>query len=464
MSREKKIAEEVLELVGKKENISNVYHCMTRLRFQLKDYDKIDQEKVKAIQGVLGCQIQENELQVIIGPAVDSVYREVIEITGLDSTDQIIGNEEKINNKKITVKSVANSIIGAFSGCMSPLVPLFVALGMANIVSALIGPSFLNLVKQESHLYTNFYYIGQTIIYFLPVLVAVTASKKFGSNTFVSVTLACLMVYPDMIASLEGGYTIFGISTPNITYSGQIIPIMLVVWVQSYIEKLLKKVIPDVVKVLLVSFLTVIIMLPISFIVLGPIGNYAGVALTNGVIALRELAGPIETMLVTALIPFLTAFGIGRPIFFACMTILMSTGQEYAYMPIAMVLNNWIIMGLSLGYMVRSKNPNQKQLGATCFASNFLGGVSEPALFGILLPNKRLFLPVIIGGALGGLYLGIMNVGYFQMGASNFLSVMGFVGGEGTSNFIHGCIASGICLVATFMSTYLLFRDKKESV
>jgi PTS system beta-glucosides-specific IIC component len=205
-------------------------------------------------------------------------------------------------------------------------------------------------------------------------------------------------------------------------------------------------------------------MLPVSFIVLGPLGNYVGVALTNGVIALRVIAGPLETMVVTALMPFLTAFGIGRPIFFACMTILMSTGQEYAFMPIAMVLNNWIIMGLSLGYMVRSKNLQQKQLGVTCFASNFLGGVSEPALFGILLPNKKLFLPVIIGGALGGLYLGIMNVGYFQMGASNFLSVMGFVGGEGSSNFIHGCIASGICLVATFASTLILFKEEKEAV
>src|SRR5699024_4717403 len=161
---------------------------------------------------------------------------------------------------------------------------------------------------------------------------------------------------------------------------------------------------------------------PISLCALGPLGNYIGVALSSFVIWLNQTAGPLETLLVGALCPFITAFGIGRPIFFVCMTTLLTTGAEFAYMPYAMALTNWLSMGVALGYAVKSREAKKRQLGITCFLSNFLGGVSEPTLFGVLLPNKKAYLPVIIGGGIAGLYMGIMNVGMYQFGTSNFLN------------------------------------------
>ena len=258
----------------------------------------------------------------------------------------------------------------------------------------------------------------------------------------------------------EGGYTVFGIAVPNIAYGSQLLPVLLIVWVQSYIEKFLNKYIPKAINVLVVPFGTIVLLLPLGLCVLGPLGYHIGSLLCRGVLALYETAGPVETMAVCALVPFMTAFGIGKPIFFACLSILMSEGVEFAYMPIAMVLNNWMIMGCCFGYIIKTKSGEKKQYGITSLAANFLGGVSEPTLFGIILPNRRTFFPLIVGGAASGLYLGLMKVGYYAFGPSNFLGVIGFVNPNGGTNFVHGCIASGIAFVVTFIMMLVTYKEE----
>lgn len=460
MSKNQDIALQVLELVGGKENVTNVFHCATRLRFNLKDNGLAQLEEIGKVKGVMGTHVASGEIQVIIGPAVDDVYNEVIKIADIERTSQI---DENLDEKKdLSIKGIFNSVINAFSACMNPLVPVFVLLGMLNVIAAIIGPTFLNLVSAESDLYTNFYWAGQAIIYFLPVLLAVTASKHFKSNTFISLVLSFVLLYPDLIALMsEGiGYTVFGIPAAIVTYSASVIPIMLIVFVQSYVEKWINKIIPNAVKILLVPLLTVLVMLPLALCALGPLGTYIGNGMAEIILWLRDVAGPVETMLVAAVIPFMSAFGIGRPVFFISLTTLLATGSEFAYMPIAMVINNWLIMGVAAGFTIKSKSAENKQLGLACLASSFLGGVSEPTLFGIFLPNKKLYLPVIISGALSGLYLGITNVGLYQFGATNFLNVMGFVGGS-SSNFINGCIASGIAFIASFGLILLMYKGEE---
>ena len=461
----KQLAAAVLEKVGGASNVNEAFHCMTRLRLKLKDNSLVDEAALTALDGVLGLNWAENTLQVIIGPTVSKLYAEVVALGGLTANAEIAENlDEKQTDKKFSLKKLFQSILFVFSNSMNPLVPLFVTVGMLNVVAAIIGPSVLGLVSDSSALYNNFYYAGQSILYFLPVFVAITASKHFGTNTFLTVALASLMVYPDLINALaaEGGWTVFGIPAPNATYSAQLIPILLVTWVQSYVEKLLKKIIPDSINVVAYGFCTVVIMLPLTFCVLGPIGDKIGSALVGAVMGLYAIAGPVETALVCAVGAFLTAFGISRPIFFACMGVLMSAGVEYAYMPIAMVLTNFVTSGVAAGYIFKAKSADKKQLGVTCLVANMLGGVSEPGLFGIILPNPRTYPAVVAGGLVGGLYLGIMKVGYYQFGPSNILSVLGFMGGEGMSNFIHGCIAAGLCFIVALVVMLLTFKEKES--
>lgn len=466
MSKNADLAQAILDRVGGKENVVNAYHCMTRLRLTLKDNGKVEQESLKKLPGVMGLYDNNGEIQVILGPAVDNVYEEFVKISGVHREEAIPENEdpELTAKPQITPKSILKSILNAFSASISPLIPLFVVIGMANVVAAIIGPTMLGLVSDTDPLYTNFYYVGQAIIYFLPILLTMTASKFYNTNRFISVTLACIMLYPDILTALAGetGYTVYGIAAPNVKYSGQIVPILLVVWIQGYIEKLLNKIVPNALKVLLVPFGTVAIMLPLELCFLGPLGFNIGSLLCGAVLGLYQVAGPVETMIVCAMVPFITAFGVGRPIFFACLTTLMTTGVEYAYMPIAMVMTNFLTMGCCVGYMIKTKSKEQKQYALTSLIANALGGVSEPTLFGIILPNPKTFLPVVIGGAVSGLYLGIMKVGYFSFGPSNVLSVVGFVSAENGANFINGCIAAALAFVVTLIAMLVLYKDKNE--
>lgn len=458
----RELAESIWALIGGASNVSQVFHCMTRLRFKLKDTSGVSLDEIKAVDGVLGAQYAQDTLQVVIGPAVDDIYRELLDIGNLPAEETIEENlDENLTRQPLSIKSIPGRIARTFSNCMEPLVPLFVALGMVNIVAAVIGPTLLNLVSSESDLYNNFYLVGQAIIYFLPFFVAITASRYFKTNTFVSVTLAALMLHPQILELLasEEGYAIYGLLAPNVTYSGQIIPILLVVWIQGYIERLLSKVIPNALKVILVAFCTIAIMMPLEFLVLGPVGTWIGGMLVFAIQWLYNTAGPVETMLVCAVIPFMTAFGFGRPVFFACLTVLMSTGAEYTYMPIAMVLNNFLVMGIAAGYIFKSRTPDKKKLGATCLIASALGGVSEPTLFGILIPNKKTYLPTIVGGAVSGLLLGILHVGYHQFGPSNVLAVLGFAGGETSSNFLYGCLCAGVAFAVTFLMMMLTYKD-----
>ena len=461
MNKYNEIATGVLTNVGGKDNVSNLYHCMTRLRFVLKDKTAAAEDAIKAVKGVLGINWDKSgELQVIIGPDVDNVYKQLLDLTGLKETEKIDENLDEV--KDHSLKGILNEIVGAFSACMNPLVPMFVLVGTFNVIAALIGPSFFKLVAEDSALYTNFYNVGQAIIYFLPVLIAVPAARHFRTNQYISLVLACLLVYPSFIELISSGtYTVFGIPATSATYTSSVLPIMLTVFVQKYVEKLADRISPTSMKVILFPFLTVLIMLPLMFCVLGPLGTLIGTLLANAIIGLRTAAGPIETALVTALIPFMTAFGIGRPIFFICMSMLFANGVEYAYMPIAMVLNNFLAMAVALGFALKNKG-NDRQLGITSFVACLLGGVSEPTLFGILLPHKKLYLPVIIGGAIGGLVLGILNVGYYQFGPSNVLSVIGYISAADASNFTKGCIAAGVTFLATLLMVLFTYRKEEK--
>ena len=346
---------------------------------------------------------------------------------------------------------------------MTPLIPLFVAMGMANVAAVLIGPSFMGLVEEGSDLYTNFYYIYQTILYFLPVFVAISAAKTFRCNTMLAVTAAAFMLLPDIITALaaETGYTVYGIPASNITYSGSVIPALLVVWALAYVERFFKKMVPNSIKVIGIPLGTLLVMFPLTLCLFGPLGDFIGTGLTAIMLKLYSIAGPVETTLIGALTIFLTAFGIGRPLFFACMSTLFAAGVDYAYMPYAMVVGNFIAMGISAGYLVKEKRGSAKEVGMTSLLAAVLGGVSEPTIFGIILPNKKTYIPAIVSGAVAGLIGGLMNVGYYQFGPSNIIGVVGFLSAENSSNFIFGCVMSAAAAIIAFVCMLIFYKEDK---
>lgn len=462
MNKYSEIAPKIVEYVGGIGNITNIYHCMTRLRFQLKDKSIVKTDDIKALKDVLGLNNDGQDCQVIIGTDVDNAYKAVLEYTGFEATDKIDENLE-VKKEKLTFKGVMNAIVNAFSGAFSPIVPMFVLVGTFNTIATLIGPTFLNLVSTESAIYTNFYYVGQAITYFFPVLIAVPCAKHFKSNQYISLVLAFILVYPPLMEALATGeYTVYGLTVPTVTYTSSCLPMILIVWIQSYVEKLSDRISPKSLKVILVPGITMLIMLPLSLVVLGPIGTYCGTLLGKAMLAVYDVAGPLLTLVVGATSAFGLAFGMTRPVFMVAKTFFFTAGIEYVYMPHAMVYGNFVTMGLALAFCLKTKDAEKKSLGFSSFLANILGGVSEPVLFGIMLPNKSTYLPVVIGGAITGLLSGILHVGYSQFGPTNILAVIGFINNDIPNNFAKGCICAAVGFISTFVLTWFMYKDNSE--
>ncbi|MBQ4252466.1 MAG: PTS transporter subunit EIIC [Erysipelotrichaceae bacterium] len=465
MGKYTELAPKIVEYVGGLDNITNIYHCMTRLRFQLKDKKLANVAELKALKGVLGVNNDGQDCQVIIGPDVDNCYKEVLNVTGFEATEKIDENlDGDLPKEKLTFKGILNAIVNAFSGAFSPIVPMFVLVGTFNTIAALIGPTFLKLVPADSAIYTNFYYVAQAITYFFPILIAVPCARHFKVNQYLALVVAFVLVYPDMANAIATGeYSVYGLPVPAVTYTSSCLPMILIIWIMSYIEKFADRISPSALKVILVPGITMLITLPLALCVLGPLGTYVGTALGKGMLAVYDVAGPLLTLIVGATAAFGLAFGMTRPVFMVAKTFFFTAGIEYVYMPHAMVYGNFVTMGLALAFALKTKDSEKKSLGLSSFLANILGGVSEPVLFGVMLPNKSTYLPVVIGGAITGLLSGIQHVGYSQFGPTNILAVIGFINDAIPGNFVKGCICAAVAFIGTFALTYVMYKDEKQA-
>lgn len=466
MEKNKQLSKEIIKLVGGKENIKDAYHCMTRLRLLLKDMELADLEKLGGVQGVIGMNNANGELQIIIGPGVNSMYPVFIEEAELTAHGAIDENLDQAESKseKIAVKGILGGILDAFSACISPIIPLLIVTGVFNLIAILLGPGFFGVIEEEDALYSNFYYVSQAILYFLPMFVAYTASRYFKCSTVITMAIAAFMLYPNYLEIVSAGeaYTYFGLPVNLINYNSAILPLMLVAFVQTYVEKFLNKYVPDVVKVIIVPSATALIMMPLSLCVLGPVMTVFGNGLNAFLVWLYEVAGPIETMLVGAVAIIGVAFGFLRPVYFTGLMAFLSTGVDYTALPMLAVFCNFVAMGATTGYMIKVKSRSKKQFAGTCLVSGALGGVSEPSIFGIYMLNRVLLITTAIGGAVTGLLQGILKIGYFQRGTSNIFGVLSFVSPEGSANLINALICSAVGFGVTLMITLILYKDKEK--
>lgn len=462
MEKKVELAKKLIELVGGKENISDVLHCMTRLRFRLKDESKADIETIKTVSGVLGIQQNIGELQVIIGPSVSSLYEKVIEI-GRFEEHSIVNDELGQSENSSKIKQFFRKLFDILTGCITPCIPAFVLMGMLNMLMAVFGPSLLHLMEEESDLYRLLSLMANAVTYYLPFLLAFSASRKIGTNTMISLVLAGILMSPALaeIVANEETFTVYGIQMPLVNYSSSFLPILLIVFVQSYVEKFVSIIVPDIVKTTFSSLVTVLIMAPIALLVLGPLGQFLGEGLAQLIIMLSEHAGFLEGALVAALYPFLVAFGMGGPVFLATFAIYTQTGLDYLYFPF-MCVYGMSIMGVALGYIIRSKSKDDKQIGIVALSSQALGNVSEPSIYGILFKSKICLLVEIIASAIGGFYIGLTHTAVVMLGSvpviGNYLM---FVGLDNT-NTINGAIGVSLAFILALVGTLIFYKGDNK--
>lgn len=307
MATNKKIAQDVLNAVGGKDNIVHVTHCITRLRFNLKDESIAKDEEIKAIPGVAGVMHSAGQTQVIIGQNVGKVYDEFVALTGLGESTSAV---EPARKEKLTLKKIGMGIMDGLSGSLTPIIPVVLAASIFKMLVALLGPDMLGLMAADSDLCTLFTFVGDAGFYFFPLLIGYTAARKFGASPVLGIFLGAIMLHPTFMGLAGTEFTVFGIPCSVQSYNSTILPIIMSVWVMSHVEKFFKKYIPDSLQIMFVPLLTIAVMLPITLCVLGPAGAFLGTFICGAIIAFANTFGFLGAAVIGALWEFLVMTGM----------------------------------------------------------------------------------------------------------------------------------------------------------
>lgn len=438
----------IIELVGGKDNVQAVVHCMTRLRFTLKDRSKAKTEEIKKMDGVVDVVSNDVAYQIIVGTHVSEVHSELISMLGIS------GEADSSENK--VKKNPVKAVLDLFSESMTPILEPIIAAGMLAGVLSLL--SLTGIILAESPTYILLDNIRSSVFFFLPIFMAMSCAKRLNASPFLAVALAATLLSTG-INGVEG-LSFFGIELPATTYSNSFIPIILAVWFMGYVQKYLKKVLPKFLHYFLVPVFTLIICLPITLMFFGPIGEWIGSAMSWVCMFLMNTLGNWSVIaLYAAVQPFLIMFGAGNFI----IPIVVQFHAELGYDPIfyaACTISDIAVAGAMLGYFLRAKNEKQKQLFGT-FSFSALMGVTEPAIYGAFVKFRKLFLAVAIGGGLGGLFAGIANVKTYAM-AWGLAGLPSYIGNNDYKNFYSMIIAVIIGFVAAAVAAYFLGIPKEN--
>ena len=359
------IAAEVLQAVGGKDNISAVAHCMTRLRFNLKDESIPNDDAVKALKGVMGVAHSGGQYQVIIGTNVDKVYQALCSACGIAPTAGIDENLDK-PKEPLTPKKIGSNIMAYLSGSLTPIIPVVLAAAIFKSIVAVFGPDMLGILQPETDLYTLFTFVGDAGYYFFPLLIGYTAAKNLGASPVLGIFMGGIMLHPTFVAMATEGtaFTVYGIPCSVQNYSCTILPILLTVWVMSYVERCFKKYIPDTLKIMLGPALTTAVMLPIALCVCGPIGGFLGSYICQAVIWFGNHFGFIGAAIIGALWEFLVMTGMHH-VLIAQMIQLMATNGYDPVVSLGAVSASMAVTGMCLGMALALRDREEKNLSIT---------------------------------------------------------------------------------------------------
>lgn len=464
MADNKQIATDVLAAVGGKDNVRNVLHCMTRLRFTLADESIVDDSVVKGIKGVMGTMKQGGMYQVVIGTNVPEVYDELCKIGSFSAEAAIDENLDEDGKFELTPKGILDAALNYLSGAVVPLVPVLMTGGLFKTLGAIFGPTFLGLVPEESSFIFLCNMIYSAAFYFMPILAGFTSAQKLKANPYLGALMGAILIEPSFLAlsTTEGAaFSVFGIPAPALGYQQTLIPVLLCIPVLALIERYVNKVMPNSVRTIFAPFVTMLIMIPIALCLLAPLGNYAGTALAAFFDWLGATPfGWLAIMLVAATFPMLVLTGMHVGLMAIAITQYGNIGYDSLFL-MAATVQAFTASGVALAVWLKMKDPEQKQLAFGYFITQFIGGVGEPLLYGVFLRYKRPWLGTLIGGAAAGLYAAITHVTFYVF-ASGLFSPLAFVGGD-QANFVNGLIATIIGMVVAFVVTWFFGLTKEQA-
>ncbi|MBC1519057.1 PTS transporter subunit EIIC [Listeria welshimeri] len=465
------LAKDILKNVGGKENINSVFHCITRLRFKLKDENIANTKEIEKLDGVISVIKSGGQYQVVIGNHVPDVFKAVLEVGGISAE----GDE---GSSAPATGNIFNRFIDMISGVFTPVLGVLAATGMIKGFAAMFLA--FGWLTETSGTYILLYAIGDCLFYFFPIFLGYTAMKKFGGNVFIGMAIGASLVYPSL-AGISAGKPIFtlfagtifespihvtflGIPVILMSYASSVIPIILATYFGSKVEKGFKKIIPDVIKTFVVPFCTLLVVVPITFLLIGPIATWAGQLLGAGTIWVYNLSPVIAGLILGGFWQVFVIFGLHWGLVPVAINNLTTLGAD----PIlAMTFGaSFAQIGAVLAVFFKTRNTKIKSLSIPAFISGIFG-VTEPAIYGVTLPLKKPFIMSCIAGGIGGGIIGFAGAQTYIMGG---LGIFGFPNffkpGAGiTGAFWWVVIAILISFVLGFILTYVAgFKDPAEAV
>ena len=443
-----KMATDIIREIGGEGNVRSLAHCMTRLRFVVKDEKKVNLEALKKVEGVIQVMIAAGQYQVVIGTDVGDVYDEIGKTTNINLT----GEAEEDGTVK---KSPLNVAIDVISAIFLPFMGAFMAGGLLK--GFLVVFTTVGWMDTAGTTYQILYAIADGVFNFLPVFLAYTAAKKFKAEPFVAMAVAAALVYPNISTLYNAGEAVsfFGIPVTLISYPCSVIPIVVAVFFQAKFEKLIKPIFPQVIRGIFVPLLSLVVTALLTFLVIGPVTNVVAVGLADGIGWLLDVCPPVAGFIFGAIYPIMLIFGLHWGLVPLVMNNFATIGADPIF---AITLaTNFALAGCAFGVFLKTKNPELKQTAASTGISAFVAGVTEPAIYGVVLKFKRPFVIVCLLDAIGGVLIATSGGMQTALISTCVLTIPAFVA-------MMGKIAAVVIAIGFFggvILTYLFgYNDK----
>ena len=439
------LARDIVRLVGGKENVTQAYHCQTRLRFTLADEGKADEEAIKAHDGVVGVIHGAGQFQVCIGPHVADVFEEV---------EKLVDTGEKDAEAPAETKGAFDRVIDFVAGTFQPIIPALSGAGMVKAVMALL--TTFELISTDSQTYQMLNIFADGVFYFLPILLAFTEAQKLKCNPVLAAGVAAMLLHPSWSAFVSAAEPVSFFEVIPFTlasYGSSVIPIILIVFVQSFVEKWLNRHVPASVNLVFVPMLTFLVMGTLAFSVLGPIGYIVGEWLSIFFTFRAENAAWVPAVLIGGLCPEMVMFGIHNGIAPLGPIQMADLGYDSIWGPGNIVSN---MAQASAGLVVALRSKKDRKVAMPGAITAFMG-ITEPILYGTNLPKKYPLVAAMIGGACGGLYAGLTQTHRFATGSGGLPAVLLYIGDGTMQHLINIIIAMVIAVVVSGGLTFVLF-------
>lgn len=451
----KKLAEEILQLVGGTDNVTGLVHCATRLRFNLKNEAAAKTDVLKKTKGVMGVVSSGGQYQVIIGSDVANVFKEIQAIGSFSGSAK---SDVKDN------RSIGAKLIDTVSGIFTPILPAITAGGMMKALLALIVA--FKWVDSTSTTYQTLNFMADAAFYFMPILLANSAAKKFNCNAYMAMMMGGILLHPNFVSMVnaakeaETALSIFGLPIYKATYGSSVIPIILTVWLMSYVEPIADRVSPKPMKFFLKPLITAVVTGIPALCLIGPIGYVVGNMLAAALTAIDNYCSWLVPGIIGALSPLMVMTGTHYGIIPIGINNRLTLGYDSFVNP-GMLASNVAQGGVALGVAMKTRKQDVKAQ-ATSAGITAVCGITEPALYGVTLKYRCCMYSTILAGGIAGVFLGLMKARTYAGGSPGFLVLPGYIGGDSLTNFYVGAGGAVLSTVLGFIFSYISYKDTDD--